>query len=172
MKQSRVTSEHLRGSFRCVTHLLKHCNVKKNLLNSKKYINKRRRGNHLDAAKDIHCNIRTHSKHISTSCLDTSLPQHLSRCFQCSVSLSSPQIGLASFYQQAISFLCADPKWACQMWDDFSAVSLDLRLSLVTWVVDGRGLQQSGLREGIQRVLQVRHAPLKQNMKPSMAPSL
>lgn len=58
------------------------------------------------------------------------------------------------------------------MWDDFSAVSLDLRLSLVTWVVDGRGLQQSGLREAIQRVLQVRRALPQQNTKSSMAPSL
>jgi len=44
------------------------------------------------------------------------------------------------------------------MWDNFSASSPDLRLSLVTWVVDERrGPQQSGLKEVIQRVLQVRH---------------
>lgn len=54
------------------------------------------------------------------------------------------------------------------MWDDFSAVSLDLKLSLVTWVVDGRGLQHSGLREAIQVVLQVRRAPLQQNILNSL----
>ncbi|KAA8592239.1 hypothetical protein FQN60_017694 [Etheostoma spectabile] len=64
------------------------------------------------------------------------------------------QVGLPSFHQQAIHFLCADLKWACQIWDNFSATSPDLRLSLVTWVVDGRGSQQTGLKEVIQRVLQ------------------
>ncbi|XP_056276061.1 thyroid adenoma-associated protein homolog isoform X3 [Pseudoliparis swirei] len=65
------------------------------------------------------------------------------------------QVGLPSFHQQAIQFLCADLKCAGQMWDNFSASSPDLRLSLVTWVVDERrGPQQSGLKEVIQRVLQ------------------
>ncbi|XP_068560247.1 tRNA (32-2'-O)-methyltransferase regulator THADA isoform X2 [Cebidichthys violaceus] len=64
------------------------------------------------------------------------------------------QLGLSSFHQQAIQFLCADLTCACQMWDNFSASSPDLRLSLVTWVVDGRGSQQTGLKEVIQRVLQ------------------
>ncbi|XP_074494084.1 tRNA (32-2'-O)-methyltransferase regulator THADA isoform X3 [Sebastes fasciatus] len=64
------------------------------------------------------------------------------------------QIGLSSFHQQAIRFLCADLKWACPIWDTFSAASPDLRLSLVTWVVNGRGSQQTGLKEVIQRVLQ------------------
>lgn len=74
--------------------------------------------------------------------------------------LSSPQIGLASFYQQAISFLCTDPKWACQVWDHFPAANLDLRLALVTWAVEGRRLQHSSVGEVIQRVLQVRLAQL------------
>ncbi|KAL6114197.1 uncharacterized protein ACO6RY_05021 [Pungitius sinensis] len=64
------------------------------------------------------------------------------------------QLGLSSFHQQAIQFLCEDLKCACQIWDNFSASSTDLRLSLMTWVVDGRGSQQSGLKEVIQRVLQ------------------
>lgn len=41
----------------CDKHLLKHSYVKKNLLNSKKYINKRRRGNHLHAAKVLSRNV-------------------------------------------------------------------------------------------------------------------
>lgn len=76
------------------------------------------------------------------------------------VVLSSPQIGLASFYQQAVSFLCADPRWACQVWDHFPAANVDLRLALVTWVVEGGRLQQSSMREMIRRVLQVRRTPL------------
>ncbi|XP_040011618.1 thyroid adenoma-associated protein homolog isoform X2 [Xiphias gladius] len=64
------------------------------------------------------------------------------------------QVGLSSFHQRAIHFLCADLKWGCQIWNSFSAVSPDLKLSLVTWVVDGRGSQQTSLKEVIQRVLQ------------------
>ncbi|XP_045890923.1 thyroid adenoma-associated protein homolog isoform X2 [Micropterus dolomieu] len=77
------------------------------------------------------------------------------------------QVGLSSFHQQAIHFLCADLKWACQIWYNFSAVSPDLRLSLVTWVVDGRGLQQTSLKDVIQRVLQsnLREALLSQSVE-------
>ncbi|XP_059193716.1 thyroid adenoma-associated protein homolog [Centropristis striata] len=64
------------------------------------------------------------------------------------------QVGLSSFHQQAIHFLCSDLKWACQIWDNFSAASPDLRLSLATWVVDGWGSKHAGLTEVIQRVLQ------------------
>ncbi|TMS04030.1 Thyroid adenoma-associated protein-like protein [Larimichthys crocea] len=64
------------------------------------------------------------------------------------------QIGLSSFHQQAIHFLCTDLKWARQIWDKFSAVTPDLKLSLVTWVVDERSWQQASLGEVIQRVLQ------------------
>lgn len=71
--------------------------------------------------------------------------------------MPSPQVGLSSFHQQAIHFLCADLKQACQIWDNFSSVSPDLRLSLVTWVADGRGSQWTSLKVVIQRVLQVRH---------------
>ncbi|XP_056233315.1 thyroid adenoma-associated protein homolog [Seriola aureovittata] len=64
------------------------------------------------------------------------------------------QVGLSSFHQRAIHFLCADQKWSCQIWNSFSAASPDLKLSLVMWVVDGRGSQQTSLKEVFQRVLQ------------------
>ncbi|XP_054904834.1 thyroid adenoma-associated protein homolog [Poeciliopsis prolifica] len=64
------------------------------------------------------------------------------------------QVGLSSFYQQALHFLCADPKWACQTWENFSAASPELRLSLVTWLLDSQDWQQIDLKEVIQRVLQ------------------
>ncbi|XP_051278992.1 thyroid adenoma-associated protein homolog [Dicentrarchus labrax] len=77
------------------------------------------------------------------------------------------QVGLSSFHQQAIHFLCADLKWACPIWNNFSAVSPDLKLSLVSWVVDGRGSQQSSLKELIQRVLQanLKEALLSQSVE-------
>ncbi|XP_020513692.2 tRNA (32-2'-O)-methyltransferase regulator THADA [Labrus bergylta] len=79
------------------------------------------------------------------------------------------QVGLSSFHQQAIHFLCTDEKWACQIWGSFCALSLDLRLSLAASVVvvDGRGLQESSLNEVIQRVLQsnLRGALLNQNVE-------
>ncbi|KAM4576646.1 tRNA (32-2'-O)-methyltransferase regulator THADA isoform 1-T1 [Odontesthes bonariensis] len=65
------------------------------------------------------------------------------------------QIGLSSFHQQAVLFLCSDVKWACKIWDSFSAASPDLRLSLVVWLLDGRGLELTGLKEVIQSVLQL-----------------
>ncbi|XP_026199632.1 thyroid adenoma-associated protein homolog isoform X2 [Anabas testudineus] len=72
--------------------------------------------------------------------------------------LQSPQqglqVGLSSFHQQAIYFLCADLKWACQIWDNFPAASSDIKVTLCTWVVDGQGSQPSSLNEVIQRVLQ------------------
>ncbi|XP_041793146.1 thyroid adenoma-associated protein homolog isoform X2 [Chelmon rostratus] len=64
------------------------------------------------------------------------------------------EVGVSSFHQQAIHFLCADLTCARRIWDSFSALSPDLRLSLVSWVVDGWGSQQTSLREVIQRVLQ------------------
>ncbi|XP_070821591.1 tRNA (32-2'-O)-methyltransferase regulator THADA [Chaetodon trifascialis] len=64
------------------------------------------------------------------------------------------EVGLSSFHQQAIHFLCTDLKCACQIWDSFSALSPDLRLSLVSWVVDGWSSQHTSLREVMQRVLQ------------------
>uniref|UniRef100_A0A3Q3F285 Si:ch211-225b11.4 n=1 Tax=Labrus bergylta TaxID=56723 RepID=A0A3Q3F285_9LABR len=75
-------------------------------------------------------------------------------------------VGLSSFHQQAIHFLCTDEKWACQIWGSFSALSLDLRLSLAASVVvvDGRGLQESSLNEVIQRS-NLRGALLSQNVE-------
>ncbi|XP_067376091.1 tRNA (32-2'-O)-methyltransferase regulator THADA isoform X2 [Channa argus] len=64
------------------------------------------------------------------------------------------QVGLSSFQQQAVYFLCADLKWACQIWNNFSATSPDLRLSLFMWVVDGQGTPHTSLKVLIQRVLQ------------------
>ncbi|XP_063753076.1 tRNA (32-2'-O)-methyltransferase regulator THADA isoform X2 [Eleginops maclovinus] len=64
------------------------------------------------------------------------------------------QVGLTSFHQQAIHSLCVDQKRACQIWENFSATSPDLKLSLVTWVVEEQSLQQSGSKEVIRRVLQ------------------
>lgn len=70
--------------------------------------------------------------------------------------LLSSQVGLASFFQRAIHFLCVDQTWACRVWDNFSAASPDVKLSLFAWVVDGRGSLPASLKELIQRVLQVR----------------
>uniref|UniRef100_A0A3P9QEL2 Si:ch211-225b11.4 n=1 Tax=Poecilia reticulata TaxID=8081 RepID=A0A3P9QEL2_POERE len=64
------------------------------------------------------------------------------------------QVGLSSFHQRALHFLCADPKWACQTWESFSAASPELRLSLVSWLLDSQDWQQIELKEVIQRVLQ------------------
>uniref|UniRef100_UPI0037E75B27 tRNA (32-2'-O)-methyltransferase regulator THADA n=1 Tax=Semicossyphus pulcher TaxID=241346 RepID=UPI0037E75B27 len=77
------------------------------------------------------------------------------------------QIGLSSFHQQAIHFLCADLKWACKIWDNFSAASPDVRLSLVSWVVDGRRLQKTSLKEDTALYLQsnLRGALLSQNVE-------
>ncbi|KAM4616330.1 tRNA (32-2'-O)-methyltransferase regulator THADA [Polymixia lowei] len=74
------------------------------------------------------------------------------------------QVGSLSFHQRATHFLCAEQKWACQMWDSFSTAGPDLRLTLVSWVVDGRGLQGTSSQHVIQRVLQsnLREALLSQ----------
>ncbi|XP_041856056.1 thyroid adenoma-associated protein homolog isoform X2 [Melanotaenia boesemani] len=66
----------------------------------------------------------------------------------------SLQVGLSSFHQRAIRFLCMDLKWACKIWHSFPEASPDLRLSLVAWVLDGHGVEQTGLKKVIQRVLQ------------------
>ncbi|XP_074526959.1 tRNA (32-2'-O)-methyltransferase regulator THADA isoform X2 [Halichoeres trimaculatus] len=77
------------------------------------------------------------------------------------------QVGLSSFHRDVLQFLCADPKWACEIWDNFLALSPDLRLSLVMLVADGQHLQQTSLKEVIQRVLQsnLREALLSQNVE-------
>lgn len=73
------------------------------------------------------------------------------------LGLSSPQIGLSSFYKQAVHFLCADSMWAYQIWSNFSAMCADLQLLLVMWVIDGQVPPQHSLKELIQRVLEVRN---------------
>lgn len=83
--------------------------------------------------------------------------EHTQSNFANALSVSSFQVGLSSFHQQAIHFLCADLKWACQIWNSFSAASPDLKLSLVKWVLDGWGSQQTSLKEVIHRVLKVRY---------------
>uniref|UniRef100_A0A3Q4H4T6 Si:ch211-225b11.4 n=1 Tax=Neolamprologus brichardi TaxID=32507 RepID=A0A3Q4H4T6_NEOBR len=66
----------------------------------------------------------------------------------------SLQVGVSSFHEKAIHFLCADQQWACKIWENFSSASPDLRLTLIAWVLDGQSLRQTGLKEVIQRVLQ------------------
>ncbi|CAN9513218.1 unnamed protein product [Ophioblennius macclurei] len=78
------------------------------------------------------------------------------------------QIGLTSFHQQAIHFLSADSKCATKIWNNFSALSPDLRLSLVTWVHDGwSSPQQASLKSTIQKELQsnLREALLSHNVE-------
>ncbi|XP_038151490.1 thyroid adenoma-associated protein homolog isoform X1 [Cyprinodon tularosa] len=65
------------------------------------------------------------------------------------------EIGLASFHQEALEFLCADPTRARQIWENFSAASPELRLSMVTWLLDKQSLHQADMKELIQRVLQL-----------------
>uniref|UniRef100_A0A1A8KRP4 Uncharacterized protein n=1 Tax=Nothobranchius kuhntae TaxID=321403 RepID=A0A1A8KRP4_NOTKU len=64
------------------------------------------------------------------------------------------QVGLSSFYGEAVRFLCADPKWACEAWRSFSATSLDVKLSLVASLLERPDLQQMGQTEVVQMVLQ------------------
>ncbi|KAM9743067.1 tRNA (32-2'-O)-methyltransferase regulator THADA [Menidia menidia] len=93
------------------------------------------------------------------------LRRHCSQSFLSQLSdtlmhdLQSPQhglqIGLASFQQQAVHFLCRDRKCAGKIWDRFPALSPDVRLWLLVCVLDGRGLEHTGLKEVIQSVLQL-----------------
>lgn len=62
------------------------------------------------------------------------------------------QIGLSSFHQRSVQFLCKDLQRACQIWRQFPALSPDVKLMLVKWVLDGCSSQQT--KELIQRVLQ------------------
>nr|XP_057925831.1 thyroid adenoma-associated protein homolog isoform X2 [Doryrhamphus excisus] len=64
------------------------------------------------------------------------------------------QVGLSSFHQQAINFLCADHQWACDIWETFPAASCDLKLALVTWVVESQTSLISHLKDLIKSVLQ------------------
>ncbi|KAK0150982.1 Thyroid adenoma-associated [Merluccius polli] len=64
------------------------------------------------------------------------------------------QVGSLFYQQTAARFLCVDPVWAGQMWESFSSASPDLKLSLVTWVVEGCGLSTANLQQVIRRELQ------------------
>uniref|UniRef100_A0A8C5ALD0 Thyroid adenoma-associated protein homolog n=1 Tax=Gadus morhua TaxID=8049 RepID=A0A8C5ALD0_GADMO len=72
--------------------------------------------------------------------------------------LSQPQprlqVGSLFYHQTAAHFLCVDPAWAGQMWQGFPSASPDLKLSLVTWVAEGRGLSTGNLQLVVLRVLQ------------------
>lgn len=70
------------------------------------------------------------------------------------------QLGSASFYQCAVHFLCEDPHWACQVWPHLSGGSTVIRLSLVTWVKEGRGWRGSHLQQELEKALQVNKSPL------------
>ncbi|KAJ0041712.1 hypothetical protein NL108_007923, partial [Boleophthalmus pectinirostris] len=62
------------------------------------------------------------------------------------------QIGLSSFHQTSISFLCTNPLWASHIWEKFSILRLDVRLVLVKWAVDRCSLHP--VKELIHEVLQ------------------
>ncbi|XP_054630132.1 thyroid adenoma-associated protein homolog isoform X2 [Dunckerocampus dactyliophorus] len=64
------------------------------------------------------------------------------------------QVGLSSFHQKAIHFLCTDHEWACDIWETFTAVSCDLKLALVTWVVESQTSLITHLKDLIRSVLQ------------------
>ncbi|CAJ1068273.1 thyroid adenoma-associated protein homolog isoform X1 [Xyrichtys novacula] len=82
--------------------------------------------------------------------------------------LQKPQqqlhVGLSTFHHQAVHFLCAHPKWACEIWAVFPSLSPDLKLSLVTWCVVDGCLEH---KEVIHRVLQanLKEALLSQNVE-------
>nr|XP_029493834.1 thyroid adenoma-associated protein homolog isoform X1 [Oncorhynchus nerka] len=64
------------------------------------------------------------------------------------------QVGSASFHQNAIHFLCAEPRWACQVWGSFSTESSDLRLSLVSWAAERRRWSGTSMQQVLQTALQ------------------
>nr|XP_061803888.1 tRNA (32-2'-O)-methyltransferase regulator THADA-like [Nerophis lumbriciformis] len=64
------------------------------------------------------------------------------------------QVGLSSFHQQAIQFVCGEHKWASDILETFNAASYDLRLTLVTWVVENHASLNKHLEELIQGMLQ------------------
>ncbi|KAJ3604719.1 hypothetical protein NHX12_029458 [Muraenolepis orangiensis] len=63
-------------------------------------------------------------------------------------------VGSLFYHQTAARFLCVDPAWAVQMWESFSSASPDLKLLLVTWVMEGHGLSTTHLQQVIRRELQ------------------
>ncbi|XP_037115240.1 thyroid adenoma-associated protein homolog isoform X1 [Syngnathus acus] len=63
------------------------------------------------------------------------------------------QVGLSFFHQQAIQLLCTNPEQARDLWETFRSASCDLRLALVTWVVEDHASLNTHLKELIQSVL-------------------
>ncbi|XP_051924804.1 thyroid adenoma-associated protein homolog isoform X2 [Hippocampus zosterae] len=66
------------------------------------------------------------------------------------------QVGLFSFHQRAIQLLGTDPKWAPDLLETLRTASCDLRLTLVTWVVQDQdhASLNTHFKELIQSVLQ------------------
>ncbi|XP_034152617.1 thyroid adenoma-associated protein homolog isoform X2 [Esox lucius] len=63
-------------------------------------------------------------------------------------------VGVASFHQNAIHFLCAEPRWACQLWGSFSTENSDLRLSLVSWAAERHRWSGIGIQKELLTALQ------------------
>ncbi|XP_077600767.1 tRNA (32-2'-O)-methyltransferase regulator THADA-like isoform X1 [Stigmatopora nigra] len=63
------------------------------------------------------------------------------------------QVGLSSFHRQAIQFVCSKPKWASDILETFRDMSCDLRLALVTWVLESHASLNTHLKELIQNML-------------------
>ncbi|XP_019715994.1 thyroid adenoma-associated protein homolog [Hippocampus comes] len=64
------------------------------------------------------------------------------------------QVGLFSFHQRAIQLLGTEPKWAPDLLETFRTASCDLRLTLITWVVEDHASLNTHFKELIQSVLQ------------------
>ncbi|XP_030647585.1 thyroid adenoma-associated protein homolog [Chanos chanos] len=77
------------------------------------------------------------------------------------------ELGSASYHQTAVHFLCQDPRWACQAWQNLSTGSDIVRLSLVRWVVEGCGWRGSSLQQVLEKALQdnLQVALLQQNVE-------
>lgn len=54
-----------------------------------------------------------------------------------------------------MNFLCGDPEWACQLWQDLANVNAVVRLSLVKSATEGRGWRGTVLQRVMERALQV-----------------
>ncbi|KAJ7994291.1 hypothetical protein DPEC_G00264360 [Dallia pectoralis] len=64
------------------------------------------------------------------------------------------QVGVDSFHQYAVHFLCAEPGWACKLWGSFSTANSDLRLSLVSWAVERHRWSGIGIQPELLAALQ------------------
>ncbi|XP_056602907.1 thyroid adenoma-associated protein homolog [Triplophysa dalaica] len=64
------------------------------------------------------------------------------------------EVGFASFQQSAVNFLCEDPEWACQVWQNLSSGSTVVRLSLVKRAAEGCGWRGTVLQQVMLRALQ------------------